>query len=805
MQNPNIRLAWRQLQKNRGFTALNIFGLTLGLTTFLLIAMYIADELSYDRFNINAGRICRLNTDILSGGILTSMADAAPPVAPTLLKNYPEVEQAARMLMLDNALLVKKGQSVIKETRIIQCDPSIFRIFTLPMIDGNPATALMTPHSVVLTESMAKKYFGTTAAVGRVLRTVNDTFPLTVGGVIQDMPDQACFHYDFFLTLQGSGIQTETGWWGIYPMSTFVLLKRGADFRTFNKKLAALYGQYVPEYKEMEADAKGTWYERVSATPLTDIHLRSSRTDELARNGNIQYVYIFSAIGLFVLVIAGINFMNLSTARSANRAREVGVRKVLGSLRRELIGQFLTESVLITLAAGILALGLSALLLPWFNDLADKRLTLNPHTLAWVLPMITAVIITVGLLAGAYPALYLSAFRPVQILKGRLATGFKGGALRSTLVVLQFSISLFLIVGTLVVYRQLSYIRNKDLGFDRSRVLILDGMDALKDPTTFQKELQQIPGVTGATISGYLPTNDKRWHDGGSGPDNGTGNNGGWTQVWKIDDAYLPTLGMRLVAGRNFSRDYGTDTAAVIINEAAAKLFAIEKDPLNKTVTLAWWQRSNRKLKVIGVVKNFNFSSLRDNIQPLVFVNSLDEDATLMAIRAKTDNWPALLAQLKQKWASLVPNRAFEFSFMENDFDGLYRAEQRMGQLSILFSALAILIACLGLFGLAAYAAEQRTSEIGIRKILGASVPNIVSLLSKDFGRLIGLAILIATPIAWMGMNKWLQNFAYHTTMGPWPFVLAAGIVVLIAAATTIYQSIRAAVANPVEALRIAE
>ena len=798
----NFKLAIRQLTKNKGFTALNIFGLTLGLATFLLITIYVADELSYDRFNVNADRIGRLNTDILSGGILTSMASSTPPAAPTLLKNYPEVEQAARMLMLDDPLLLRKGQSVIKETRIIQCDPSIFQIFTLPMIDGNPVTALATPHTVVLTESMAKKYFGTTAAVGKILRSVNDAFPLTVGGVIRDMPDQACFHYDFFVTLQGSSIQTENNWWSIYPMATFVLLKPGANFETFNKKLAGLYGQAIPDYTQMEKESNGTYYERLSAIPLTEIHLRSSRTDELARNGNIQYIYIFSAVALFVLVIAGINFMNLSTARSANRAREVGVRKVLGSLRSALIGQFLTESLLITLTAGILALGLAALILPGFNNLADKHLAFNTHTLAWILPTIAAATLTVGLLAGAYPALFLSAFKPVQVLKGKLATGFKGKNLRSTLVVFQFSISLFLIVGTLVVYRQLSYIRNKDLGFDRSRVLTIGGIDAIKDPTTLQKEVQQLPGVTGATISGYLPTNNKRWHNGGSGPDNGTGTNGGWVQCWKIDDAYLPTLGMRLVTGRNFSRDYGTDTAAVIINEAASKLFAIDKDPLNKIVTLAWWQRSNRKMKVIGVVKDFNFASLRDNVQPLVFVNALDEDGILMSIRAKTDNWPALLAQLKAKYASLVPNRAFEFSFMDSDFDGLYRAEQRMGQLSVLFSTLAILIACLGLFGLAAYAAEQRTSEIGIRKILGASVPNIVGLLSKDFGRLIAIAILIATPLAWLGMNKWLQNFAYRTTISPSLFVFAAAIVVLIAAATTIYQSIRAAVINPVETLR---
>jgi putative ABC transport system permease protein len=802
MQNPNVKLAWRQLLKNKGFTALNIFGLTLGLTTFLLIVLYVADELNYDRFNVNASRIYRLNTDILNGGQLTAMADAAPPVAPTLLRNYPEVEQAARIMPWDGGMLVRKGQSLIKETRVAACDPSILSIFTLPMVQGNAATALATTHSIVITESLAQKYFGTTAVVGRNLVAIDGNTPLKIGGVIRDIPAQASFHYDILVTMQGDSMQIKSSFYNFFPMSTFVLLKPGTNFNVFNKKLAGFMRKFVPEYGEMEDDAKGTWYTRLNATPLTDIHLRSSRVDELARNGNIQYIYIFSVIALFVLLIAAINFMNLSTARSANRAREVGVRKVLGSLRSALIGQFLTESLLITFAAGVGALGLTFLVLPWFNDLADKHLAFDAHTLAWVLPVIAAAVLVVGLLAGAYPAFFLSRFRPVEVLKGKLATGFKGAALRSTLVVFQFSISLCLIVGTLVVYRQLSYIQHKDLGFDRSRILVVNGMDALRDPTTLQKEVRQFPGVTGATISGFLPTNSKRWHDGAYGPANGTGTNGGWCQVWKIDDAYLPTLGMQLVAGRNFSRDYGTDTAAVIVNEAAARLFAIDKDPLNKPVTLAWWQRSNRPMKVIGVVKNFNFSSLRDNIQPLLFVNNLDEDANMMAIRARTDNWPALLAQLKARWGSLVPNRTFEFSFMDNDFDGLYRAEQRMGQLSVLFSTLAILIACLGLFGLAAYAAEQRTTEIGIRKILGASVPNIVGLLSRDFGRLIAISILIATPLAWLGMDKWLQSFAYRTTVSPWLFVLAALIVVLIAAATAVYQSIRAAVVNPVESLR---
>jgi putative ABC transport system permease protein len=796
MHRLNLRLAIRQLLKTRGFTTLNIFGLTLGLASFLLIAAFIRDELSYDRFNANVDRIYRVNTDLWANGQLSHFADAAAPVAPTLLAHYPEVEQAVRMLPLDDGLQLKKGESVVKETRVVRCDPAIFKIFTLPMIQGDPATALQTPNTVVITQPMALKYFGTTGAVGRVLHLANDTVPLTVAGIIRDIPAQASFHYDFFVTMRGDGMETASSFYNIFPMSTFVLLRKGASAEAFQNKLGTFMWTWDKMYKEFDTSG---YYLHLNLTALADIHLHSSRNDELGVNGNIQYVYIFSAIALFVLLIAAINFMNLATARSASRAREVGVRKVLGSLRSSLMAQFLTESLLITAVAAILAIGAVWIALPWFNHLADKHIILDAHTLAWMLPVIVGSVIVVGLLAGIYPAFFLSAFKPVQVLKGKIATGFRGGALRSTLVVFQFSISLFLIIGTLVVYRQLSYIHNKDLGFDRSRVLIIKGMEALSNPVTLKQEVRQLPGVTEASISGYLPTNSKRWHNYLTGKDT---HQGSWCQMWKVDEDYLPTLGMRLIAGRNFSPSYGTDSSAIVVNEAAARLWGIDKDPINKEVGAAWYHETDRVMHVIGVVKDFNYSSLRDNVEPLAFVSLVDEDATTLVVRAKTDNWPGLLAQLKAKWAAVAPHRSFEFSFMDSDFDGLYRAEQRMGQLSILFSSLAIVIACLGLFGLAAYAAEQRTNEIGIRKILGASVPSIIGLLSRDFGRLIALAILISTPLAWLGMNKWLQNFAYHTTITPWTFVLAAIIVLLIAAATTIYQSVRAALANPVDSLR---
>jgi putative ABC transport system permease protein len=693
---------------------------------------------------------------------------------------------------------IGKGNGEIQETRVVVCDPEIFDVFTLPMIEGSPATALKAPNTVVITESTALRYFNSTGVVGRTLRDIDDTTTLTVTGVIRDLPAQSSFHYDLFLSMSGNGMATDPNFYSIFPMSTFVLLKPGAHRAVFDKKLADFMRDRVREYAAIEKDNDGEYYQALNEIPLTEIHLRSNRTDELAVNGNIQYVYIFSVIAVFVLIIAAINFMNLSTARSANRAREVGVRKVLGSTRVTLMAQFLLESGLMTLTAAILAIALAYLLLPWFNALTDEHLSLGGHALTNMLPYIALAIVVLGLLAGAWPAFFLSAFRPVQVLKGTLALGGRGSGLRSILVVIQFAFSMFLIAGMLIIYRQLHYIQSKDLGFDRSRVLIVKGMNALANPATLRNEVAKLPGVKDAALSGFLPTNDKRWHNSGTASST---KEGGWCQMWKVDAHYLPTLGMQLVQGRNFSPDYGTDTTAIIINEAAARLFGISDDPLNKDVSFAWYH-GPRTFHTIGVVKDFNFASLRDNIEPLAFADYLDDDVSSLVVRTNTDNLPALLARLRDRWTALMPHRTFEYSFMDADFDALYRAEQRMGTLSILFSALAILIACLGLFGLAAYAAEQRSREMSIRKVLGASMNSILILLSKDFARLIVIAIGIATPLAWWALRSWLDNFAYRTTISPWVFALGAAVVVLIALATTIYQSLRAAFSNPVDALR---
>jgi putative ABC transport system permease protein len=551
-----------------------------------------------------------------------------------------------------------------------------------------------------------------------------------------------------------------------------------------------------------DAFEKAGNYLRLSLIPLTKIHLHSNSVAELMANGDIKFVYIFSAVAIFILLIACVNFMNLSTARSTNRAREVGVRKVLGSPRKYLIAQFLTESVLVTLFATLIALAAAWLLLPVFNKMAGKELVVTGQIISWLLPGLLVIIIVIGCLAGSYPALYLSAFQPIAVLKGKIAAGFKGGFFRSFLVIFQFSISIFLIIGTLVIYNQLQYIRSKDLGYDRAHVMIVRNVWSLGNAAkSFQQEVKGLAGVQDASLSGALPTG-------------GYGNSSTYfkdpiidqkraiiTQIWPVDEDYLPTLGIKIAAGRNFSGQMLTDSTGLIINEAAAKTLGF-KNPIGEFLYQPADNLGNsmKKYHIVGVMKNFNFQSLKDNISPMIF--NLSEDRGAVTVRITSSNIPAVIQQIRNKYNSFSPSQTFSYSFMDEDFDAVYRAEQRIGTISVAFTSLAVVIACLGLFGLAAYAAEQRTKEIGIRKVLGANITTIVGMLSKDFIKLVLFSILVATPLAWWAMHTWLQGFAYRQNIQWWVLAVAGAGAVIIAFVTISFQSVKAALTNPVKSLK---
>jgi len=793
-----IKTAFRSLMKNKGFTILNVLGLSVGLATCLLIVFYVVDECSYDRYNVNANRIYRITENARLNGNEGSYAGTEKPLMDAL-KVFPQIEKMARIFPKDDLFItkpkfsVRKGNNNIPETNVAFAESNLFDVFTLPMIDGNPATSLTEPHSAVITEGTARKYFNRTNVVGQTL-TINDTSFYKITGVIKNIPAQSHFNYDFLLSYS-SIPESHAGGWGYSGVHNYLLLKPGTDVKGLEDQIlkVELKNSYSPSTWKT-----GTNYLKIILTPLLDIHLRSTSQYELSEGGNIQYVYIFSLIAIFILLIACVNFMNLSTARSANRAKEVGVRKVLGSARKYLIAQFLTESILVTLVSTIIAVGLAYLALPLFNQMAAKHLTFTMHSLSWLLPSLVVVVLVIGFLAGSYPAFFLSSFQPIEVLKGKISTGLKAGFLRSFLVVFQFSISIFLIIGTLVIYNQLNYIHTKSLGYNRSQMLVIKNVNVLgKQAKIFKQEVKQMPGVMSATMSTYLPTSEER---------NTTGlfpalpidiKQDVLTDFWPVDEDYINTLSLKLISGRNFSNQLASDSSAAIVNEAFVRKFG-QKDPLNKIFYRDTY--GIQKYHIIGVIKDFHYSSLRDEIKPLAFY--FDEDRGSITARVNTAKLPLLMAKLQDRWKDLSPNNSFTYSFMDQDFDAAYRSEQRIGTIFISFTSLAIAIACLGLFGLAAYAAEQRNKEIGIRKVLGASVSTIVSMLSMDFIKLVIISILIASPVAWWAMNKWLQGFAYRVNIQWWILASAGLIAILIAFVTISFQSIRAAIANPVDSLR---
>lgn len=802
-----LKVAFRNLWKNKGYSAINVIGLAVGLATCLLIMLFVWDELSFDKFHEKADRIYRVDSDIKFGGSALRIAVSSDPMGATLKRDYPQVEQYTRIYASSGAKLLKKDDNYINEEKIAYADSTFFDVFSFPLVSGNSKTALNDPNTAVISEAGAIKYFGTTDAIGKVLVT-NNNENYKVTAVMKDMPRNSHFIYDVLLSMDN--VSYTFGNYLSHNFHTYIVLKEGADPSEFKRIFREILNKYVlaqakafMSIKSMEEFESTGNYVRYSLMPMTDIHLKSDKFPELSANGNEQNVFIFSAVAFFILLIACINFMNLSTARSANRAKEVGIRKVLGTEKSTLIRQFLTESTIVAFISLMIALLITLFILPFFNDLSGKSLTFGSLFQRGFLAILIIIPLVVGILAGSYPAFYLSSFQPITVLKGKLAGGFKKSSFRSGLVVVQFTATIFLIIATIVVYSQLDYIQTRKLGFNKEQVLMIDNAYVLGNQAEpFREEVLKLSGVQSGTLSSYLPVSSSSRSDNTYSKeailDPASGLN---MQTWEIDYDYMNTLGMELVAGRNFSKDFGTDSNAVIINETTAKILGVP----NVIGTNIYYSGDGsgsdvKALKIIGVVKNFHFESLHHNVGPLCF--RLGKSTGIASFKVSTGNIKELVAKVESAWKKMAPGMPFSYRFLDEAFDNMYRVEQRMGKLALAFSILAIVVACMGLFGLATYAAEQRIKEIGIRKVLGASVSGIVEMLSVDFVKLVMVSAVIAFPISWWAMNKWLTNFAYRIDISWWIFLVAAGIALLIALSTISFQAIRAALMNPVKSLR---
>ncbi|MGD8306793.1 MAG: ABC transporter permease [Ignavibacteria bacterium] len=800
-----FKIAIRNLKRQLFFSVLNVTGLAVGIACAILIVLFIADELSYDRYHSKADRIYRVNVSAKFGGKDIEGTWHPAPFARTLMEEFPEVESATRIRFIGN-FMIRYGDKNLKEERFVYTDTETFEIFSFPFIKGDPKTCLDEPYTLVMTETLAKKYFGDEDPIGKIVIVDNET-EYMVTGIIEEIPKNSHFHFDIFASLESMEDSRNQIWLNQnYP--TYLSLVEGTKPEDLEAKFPPLlekyFGPQLIQYMGFSIEDffnQGNKY-NLYLQPITDIHLYSDIGGELGVNSDIKYIYIFASIGIFILIIACINFMNLSTARSSGRAKEVGIRKVLGSFRKQLINQFLTEAMIISTIALILALVIMSLTLPFVNNLALKDLEMTTITSVPMLSAIIIITILIGLLAGSYPAFFISSFKPVDVLKSKLMVGSKSSFLRSVLVVLQFTTSIILIVGAFVVYEQLQFIQNKKLGFDRENVIIIEDTWLMEQQVfSFKEVLKQHPDIKSVSVSGYLPTpsdrtNNMMFKKGEVMTEKTT-----TVSTWRVDVDYVKTMGMEILQGRDFSDEFASDSAAIIINEAVVKQFELGENPVG--MLLGDYSGSNNSAvyyNIIGVVTDFHFESLRQDIDPAVL--RLQPDWSKTSVRISSNNIPALLDFIEEKWDEFAPGNPFDYSFMDSDFDKVYKAEMRLGQIFSVFAMLAIFIGCLGLFGLAAFTSEQRTKEIGIRKTLGASVNGIVFLLSREFGKLVLISFIVSAPIAYYVMNIWLADFAYRINLTLSIFIFAGFIAFLIALLTVSYQAIKAALANPVDSLR---
>lgn len=803
-----LTVALRNMWKHKFYSTINILGLAIGLCCFLFILVFVRDELSYDQYHEKGDRIYRVNFDGFAFEQELNYAVVGAPLGPTLLENFPEVVQQCRFRERGEYTVQYEDRSYNEENWVF-ADSSFFDVFTVDLVNGNPQRALAEPNTIVITEAIALKYFGDEDPIGKSLRADNQT-NYRVTGVMKAIPRNTHFNFDLIASLASLEESRRPAWLST-NFQTYVVLQEGADPETVNAKIPELVRQYVGP--ELEQFTGKTFDDIVAAGnhiefrlfPMSKIHLYSDKQVELGANSDIKYVYIFTFIGAFILLLACINFMNLSTARSADRAKEVGMRKVVGAGKPQLIFQFLAESIVITFLGFLLAVGLFLLLLPYFNTLSGKLLLLSEIISPGLILSLLGLVLLVGIIAGSYPAFYLSSFKAIAALQGRLVK--KVGqkiTLRSTLVVFQFAVTIALIVGTFVISNQLHYIQNKKLGFEKDQILILNNYYALDNNCLpFKEEIRKHPAVINATMSGSLPTPSNRNSSAaflGRTPDPAKMH---VIQMFDVDLDYISTLGMEIKEGRAFSSEHPSDSLAVLLNESAVALYGLD-DPLQAEISsYDGGTAENPEVvtyKVIGVLKNFHYESLRNTIGPLAMF--LGTSRGHLSIKVNTSDITGFLADLQEKWNEMGPGQPFDYSFMDEDFASVYETETRISGIFSVFTFLAIFIACLGLFGLATFTAAQRTKEIGIRKVIGASIPRLFIMLTSEIMKWVLIANLVALPLAYYFMNKWLEDFAYPVGMSWWVFGLALVASLLIALITVSQQAIRAATRNPVDALR---
>lgn len=790
-----LKISFRTLAKDKTYSILNITGLTIGITCSLMLLMYILHELSYDRYHKNARNIYRVVSNIKETDNAFTWAVAQIPLAEELRDNYPEVKNAVRFFGTGRTLY-KNGEKQFYEEEFFLADSTAFEMFTYEFLHGDAATALDNPFSIVLTEETAGKYFeDASSALGQSIQNQQgEEFKVT--GIIQNVPLNSHFIFDGLISR--STRPDFQGSWGNFGVSTYIHLPEGYDLARMYSSLEKVIKEKVDPIFEQYGISI-----RYELQPILDIHLYSKIQDEAEEGGDISYIYIFASVAAFMLIIACINYMNLATARSINRAREVGVRKVMGSLRRQLIAQFIVESVVLAMLAMLLSLILVYALLPFFNDIANKSLPFSYLLQAPIISGLLGIVIFVGVVGGSYPAFYLSGFNPVTVLKGKVTAKGGNAFFRKFLVVFQFAISIFMLISTLIVFDQLQFMRNKDLGFEKERVVRLSLNErALREKSQgLLDRLRQTPEVASVGMASSFPGRGinklllKVEDNEGNLTDRGV-------DLYSADYDYVKTMGMEIVEGRDFSRAVPSDTTfAVLVNESMVKRMSWD-DPIGKKFIFDGGDEPDVEKRVVGVVKDYHQNSLYDPIEPLMIL--LDDDNGNVLIRTAEGDVRQSIEAIEQAWKDVFPSYTFEYNFLDADFNSQYKADEKRSQIFTAFSGLTIVIACLGLLGLAAFTTEQRTKEIGVRKVIGATVRHLVLLVSREFFLLVGIGMLIAFPVAWYFTSDWLQNFAYRIDLvAEWPtFVISALLAFIITLVTVGYHVIRAASANPVKSLR---